>query len=744
MLTAAALLPLALMAGIGLYVMRDQQSARTSQVGLELARSVANAVDAELRSAISVVEALSTTPTLDRNDLDGFRERARRIVAARPGWAAIVLSDGVGTPLVDTRFAPGIEIEPVIDQDSFERAAQTRGPVVGGLTRHRGDGWLFAVRVPVSGGGRLRYVVTALIRPDVVRDVLTRQQVPADWVISIMDAGKRRVARSRAHLETLGGALSDSAQAVVDKGGDEGSGVSYTLEGEESFTPFSRVATSGWTAVLGIPMALIVASAWRSLAVYGGGAVLSIVLGTLAALWVARSITRPIADLRAAAEALGRRERPVAPSTPIREIRDVGIALETAGEALAAGEAERDSLLAKERQAREAAEAADRAKDEFMAVLSHELRTPLNAVFGWARMLQDGQLRDEAMVARAKEAIVRNADVQVQLIDDLLDLSRITSGKMRLDVRAVDLPEVLDGALDVVRPAAAAKGIALTTDFEPIAAPVAGDPGRLQQIVWNLLMNAVKFTPAGGQVELRLRGDESSAEVVVSDTGQGIPADMLPHVFERFRQGDSSSTRTHGGLGLGLALVKHLAELHGGSVSARSDGVGRGSTFVVSLPLRRAAAPDGLLPAPGTLPAGAAPRAVVRLDGLRVLVADDDADARMLAEAVLESAGAEVRSCPTAAAALDLLRRWRPDVLVSDVGMPGDDGYALIGQVRRLPADGGGRTPAVALTAFGGPKDRLRSLAKGFDMHVPKPVDPGELTAIIAGVVDRTPRSVET
>jgi CheY-like chemotaxis protein len=401
-------------------------------------------------------------------------------------------------------------------------------------------------------------------------------------------------------------------------------------------------------------------------------------------------------------------------------------------------EGEREDLLRKERLAREAAETADRAKDEFMAVLSHELRTPLNAMFGWARMLQSGQIRDEATAARAMDAIVRNADVQVQLIDDLLDLSRIISGKMRLEVRQVDMQGVLQGGLDAVRPAAEAKGIRIRTTVEGDSTPVTGDPARLQQIVWNLLMNAVKFTPKGGEVHLQLRRVTSFVQLVISDTGQGIPSDLLPYIFDRFRQADSSSTRTHGGLGLGLALVKHLVELHGGTVVADSPGTGKGATFTVTLPIALPSIAPEPMPSIATSARPVlAPAAVVPLDGLRVIVTDDDAEGLAIAEAILTKAGAEVRKCGSATAAFETLRQWRPDVLVSDIEMPGEDGYSLIRKIRDLPAADGGATPAIALTAYGRAQDRVRCLTAGFNMHVPKPVDPRELTTIIAGVAGR-------
>ena len=732
-LTAAGILPLALITGAGLYLLARQQRAGAQRAGVELARSVGTAVDAELRSSIAVVETLATSLTLDRDDLAGFRDRALRTLRLQPDWAAIVLANPSGAPLVDTRFDPGAVLPSFAEKESLDRVVRSRGPVVGNLAPDGRGGWLFPVRVPVLRRGELRYTVTALVRPENIRGIVTRQRVPADWVISIVDAQGRRVARSRAHEKNLGGRLSESVAAIVAKGGTEGTGEAYTLEGERIFAPYSRVGASGWSAVLGIPTALVEASVNRSLLVYGGAVLLSLLLGTAAALWAATSINRPIAALHGAALALGRRETLPPPDGSIHEINEVAAALTAASEQLARGEAEREELLRNERLAREAAEAADRAKDEFMAIVSHELRTPLNAVYGWARILQSGNLTDEARIARATDAIVRNADVQVQLIEDLLDLSRITSGKMRLNVDTVDLPAVLQAALDAVRPAASAKGIKIETALDPRAGPVGGDSARLQQVVWNLLMNAVKFSPSGARVELRLQRRDSHVEIAVGDTGQGIAPEMLPHVFERFRQADSSSTRAHGGLGLGLALVKHLVELHGGTVTAHSDGKGRGSVFSVRLPVSPPVPatvrhPPEDAPKPETWPGS------VRLDGLRVLVVDNDAEAVSLAEATLAGAGAEVRTCLGAAEAFDLLRRWRPDVLLSDIEMPGEDGYTLMRRVRSLARDQGGDTPAIALTAYGRLQDRQRSLEAGFSVHVPKPVDPGELTAIVAGV----------
>ena len=386
------------------------------------------------------------------------------------------------------------------------------------------------------------------------------------------------------------------------------------------------------------------------------------------------------------------------------------------------------------REAYEEARAANRAKDEFLATLSHELRTPLSAIVGWTHMLRTGQL-DSGTAARAIETIDRNARVQTQLISDILDVSRIVSGKLHLEVRPLELASTIAAALDTVRPSADAKGVVLVSSLEPAGMPVSGDPDRLQQVVWNLLANAIKFTPRGGRVELRLRRANTHAEVVVEDTGPGIPRAFLPHVFERFRQADGSSTRAHGGLGLGLAIVRHLVEAHGGTVRAENAAEGTGSVFTVRLPIMGHEPP--MLAAPADAPALTLQRSQ-DLEGLRVLVVDDEADTRDMVCAILKSQGAQVEVASSAAAALAALPDARPHILVSDVEMPGQDGYELIRQVRLLPGEAGGKVPAAALTAYARPEDRMRALMAGFQIHVPKPVQPAELVAVVASLAGRT------
>lgn len=398
----------------------------------------------------------------------------------------------------------------------------------------------------------------------------------------------------------------------------------------------------------------------------------------------------------------------------------------------------RARLLEHERSAREEAERASRLKDEFLATVSHELRTPLNAILGWAQYLnRDEVAADE--VRQGLDTIVRNSRLQAQLIEDLLDMSRIISGKLRLDVQHVDLSAVIEAALETVTPAAAAKSIRVERVLDPRAGPVRGDSARLQQVVWNLLSNAIKFTPKGGKVQVILARVNSHVEIRVADTGQGIGAEFLPYVFERFRQADGSTTRRHGGLGLGLSIVKSLVELHGGTVGCASEGEGHGATFTVSLPLAvtHARDEDAGREHP-TAPAGRAYHADgITLAGIRALIVDDEPDALVLVKRVLERAGAEVVAAGSAAEAIAALEQGA-DVIISDIGMPELDGYEFLKRVRTVESERGTKTPAIALTAFARSTDRTRALLAGYLLHVAKPVEPSELVAAVASAVGRT------
>jgi PAS domain S-box-containing protein len=384
------------------------------------------------------------------------------------------------------------------------------------------------------------------------------------------------------------------------------------------------------------------------------------------------------------------------------------------------------------------AEQSSRVKEEFLATISHELRTPLNAILGWTRMLRSGKMGTEE-ASKALETIERNARAQSKLIDDLLDVSRIITGKLRMDVRPTDPTSFTDAAIEAVQPAAVAKGISIRKIIDTGAVSVPGDPVRLQQVVWNLLSNAVKFTPRGGRVEVRVERINSHIEILVKDTGQGIPSDFLPHVFDRFRQADQTSTRQHGGMGLGLAIVRHLVELHGGTVSAISEGENHGSTFIVRLPVSPVYqvdnSTDRIHPSAEDLLVSS--ECVDRLDGIRILVVDDELDTRELLKAGLQDCGATVAIASSANEALQQVNETIFDLLISDIGMPMHDGYDLIRRLRALPDEHVMRMPAIALTAYARAEDRMRALRSGYQMHVPKPVELNELVTVILSLAGR-------
>ena len=417
-------------------------------------------------------------------------------------------------------------------------------------------------------------------------------------------------------------------------------------------------------------------------------------------------------------------------------------ALEESRQQLQQALSERQILLDAERAARRDAEQAGRMKDEFLATLSHELRTPLNAIVGWTEILKSEPEQSEDL-AEGLKVIARNAKAQTQIVEDILDMSRILSGKLRLDVQKVDLPALVKAGAETMQPAADAKEVRLQVIVDSSAGPVHGDPNRLQQVFWNLVSNAVKFTPKGGRVQVTLQRVESHLEVTVTDTGGGIAPDFLPHVFDRFRQADATTTRRHGGLGLGLSIVKQIVELHGGSVYASSPGKGQGATFSVHLPLSVAhVVPGGLAAAPAEHPEAEVPldtysAAGDRLKGVSVVAVDDEPDSVAMIHRLLTACGATVRTAITAAEALELIHVEPPMVLVSDIGMPGEDGYALIRKVRALPPERGGRVSALALTAYARTVDRMRALESGFQMHISKPVEPAELIVSVAALATR-------
>ena len=402
---------------------------------------------------------------------------------------------------------------------------------------------------------------------------------------------------------------------------------------------------------------------------------------------------------------------------------------------------ERERLLANEQAARAEAQAANRIKDEFLATISHELRTPLTSILTWGHMLRTGQL-DEAATIRALQAVERSARAQAKLIEDILDVSRIVSGKLKLDIRPTDLLSIIASAIELARPAINTKGIDLQVNVDASVGQIQGDPDRLQQVVWNLLSNAAKFTDPGGRIEVKLERADEHALITVSDTGQGISPEFLPYVFDRFRQAENLLTRRHGGLGLGLAIVHHLVEMHGGTVQAESAGEGQGAVFTVKLPLTESRSLADIEAAEVEHMIGGAEcgsfNSSSLVKGLRVMLVDDDAATREAILAMLEQGGAEVTACSSAAEAMEMMQVCRPHVLVSDLAMPDEDGYSLISKVRALSRIQGGQVPALALTAHVRTEDRLKALSSGYQLFMPKPVEVNELLVSIAALVRGT------
>jgi signal transduction histidine kinase/CheY-like chemotaxis protein len=479
----------------------------------------------------------------------------------------------------------------------------------------------------------------------------------------------------------------------------------------------------------------LIASVKRYLAIAFGVLLAAIAVALPLVARLQRTILDPIMDLVRAARSVSE-EKNFAVRATVLGGDELGLLVRTFNEMLE----QIQTSTAEVAGARDAAESANRAKDEFLAVISHELRTPLSPILAWTRMLRSGDLPPDRAL-HGLDVIERNVRSQAQLIEDLLDVSRIMSGKLRLDVRPIELAPVVEAAVEAVRPTADVKQVRLQVVLDPRAVMVAGDSERLKQVVWNLLSNAIKFTPKGGRVQVVMQCINSHVEIAVADTGKGISREFLPVVFERFRQADSSTTRSYGGLGLGLSIVRNLVELHGGHVRAESQGEGQGATFTVELPIavvhrpltKERAHPRLAVEPPPELPTH-------QLEGLRVLIVDDDEDTLETLRILLTENGAVVRTASSAFAALTEVEEWVPDLLISDIGMPEQDGYALIRKVRALDAAHGGRIPAVALTAYARVEDRLKVLSAGFQLHVAKPIEPAELIAVVGSMADWAPK----
>jgi len=711
----AAVVPLAIMAAYTLYAGYQEQRRQAETAGLDVARALHTAVEAELRRTISVLQVLGNSRSLDALDKAFFLERAQQTLAMEPNWLAIQLADARGEPLLDTRPPGATGIAPVADPDSMQAALKGSGPVVGYLVKTP-TGHALAVRVPVRRNGELRYVLSAVLHPKAILSILSREQAAGGWVVATADARGNRVARTRSTEQSLGTPFSATLREMMAKHGAEGKGPTRNSEGEWVFTAYTRGGDFGWTTAVGGSTSAVDASARDSFTVFGVGVVISMLLGVLAALFMARRIVRPMEELRDAAIGVSRGEAFKVPESDVREIHDVATALAASSEAQDRSLVLREELLTREKAAREAAETSNRAKDEFLAMLGHELRNPLGAISNAATVLGNEHI-DEDAAERSRTIIVRQVGHLSRLTDDLLDAGRALMGKIVLRTRTVDLSAVAMQSLATLKSAHRLGRHRTVEDFETVW--IEADPVRLDQVIGNLVVNAVKYTPDAGTIRISVRREGDEAVLTVSDTGIGIEPELLPHVFDLFRQGSRDLDRSQGGLGIGLTLVRRLAELHGGRASVRSEGTGKGSEFTVRLPV--AAAPN--------LQGEASTRPLSRT-ARHILVVEDNPDARETLAMLLELAGHRVEVAEDGATGLEKALALQPEVALVDVGLPRMDGYEV---ARRIRSSKGIRRPfLVALTGYGAPEDRDRALAAGFDAHLVKPVDPETLAAVLA------------
>ena len=735
LLVAGTLLPVVLFAIAVVHKLSAQEQAKSEQRILLATRNLAETIEHEFSITARTLQAVGASEALEREDLATFHSEAKRVAESQATWLSVILLTPDGRQLVNTRQPFGKPLPSVVEPASLQYVVKTQQPTVGNLAVGKVERSLaFPVRVPIIREQDVQYILTAIITQKALANVVHEQTtIDGEWTRTVVDGQGVVVARTRNPTRFVG---QRGTPSFLKRIGETTEGIyrDTTLEGMQVYVAFCRVGDSAWTVAITVPVEVIQGPSRRAmLLVIGSGLVLLLISGVGAFIF-SRQISISMTSAAAAAEALAKEESPQVSPASIKEVALLGQSLELAADLLSQRDQERAENLIRAEAAREEAEAANRIKDEFLAVLSHELRSPLNPILGWSTLLQTKKL-DEAKTAQALATIQRNAKLQAELIEDLLDVSRILRGKLSLHGAPVNLVAILESALETVRLAAEAKSITLAANLAEDVAFIWGDATRLQQVIWNLLSNAVKFTPEGGQVTVSLVYIHSAAssplssyaQITVSDTGQGIAPDFLPYVFDYFRQGNASTTRKFGGLGLGLAIVRHLVELHGGTVRAESPGEGQGATFTLDLPLMSLEAE--------LEPGSRSAEAMLDLSGLQVLVVDDEADSREFIAFLIEQYGAKVMRAASAEEALAALSHSQPDILLSDIGMPEVDGYRLMQQIRALPAEAGGQIPAIALTAYAAEIDYQQAMAAGFQQHVAKPVEPQKLVQAIVSLV---------
>ena len=712
-IVALGLAPIAILGFVTLVRTAQAQREQVIAATENTASAVSAAIDSDVALAWASLDVLATSPRLANDDWDGFRAEASQLLAQRPHWANVVVSTPAGEQRLNVRVPAGQPMPRRVDAANVAAIAGTGQPRVGNVVFGPViGGFAVAAGVPVLRNGKVAYVITAPMRPDAFRVLLDRQRIPDRGVISVLDAARTTIARSINHEQAVGKPASPSLIAMLESPAAHGSGITTTLEGVPVYTVFRRSALTGWTVAIGLPTSAIDAPVRRSYAALGTALALSLVVGLSAALLAGRAITRPMRELERASVAVSRGEIPPPPRTRLPEIRNAAAALIEA-------QIERERLLrserharVQEREARVLAENANRAKDEFLAMLGHELRNPLAAITNAAHLLElpkaTAALQDEA-----KRIIRRQAQHLGRITEDLLDAGRVVMGKVTLTRAPHDFARIVTHVVDTLRGTGALSLHSVTLHADSVW--VDADATRLEQIAGNLVGNAVKYTPEHGTIAVNVAREGADAVLRVRDDGVGIDADLLARVFDLFVQGPQTVERSQGGLGIGLTLVRRLAELHGGTVAAFSEGAGRGSEFVVRLPA--IAAPD-LVPArDGGGQAGAR---------RRIVIVEDNDDVRRSLRQLLELAGHEVLEAVDGPGGVALIVRERPDVALVDIGLPGLDGHGVARAVRARIGD---TARLVALSGYAPPAENAPST---FDAYLVKPVDPDRLDELLA------------
>ncbi|HKQ12564.1 MAG TPA: ATP-binding protein [Steroidobacteraceae bacterium] len=717
-IVVAGLLPLILLAFATLLYNAQTQRRQQIQTAANTMRSVMAAVDAELRTSLASLDALAASPRLQARDFNGFYAEARALLERRPSWANIVLSDSTSQHLVNVRLPLGAPLPRSIDPGAIEATVRAGVPGVGNLIWSPVlNMYVFAVRLPVREGDKIPYVLTAVLRPEAVLEIVKRHVLPEGATVVVLDGRRTVVARTRNHSAWVGKPPSDTLMEMLERGED--TAVTTTLEGVSVYTVYHRSSETGWSAAIGIPKATVDAPVIRSYTVLGGSILASVMLGLGAAFFTGRTVTGPMRKLERAAASVARGEAPMLPETDLPEIRQAMLAL-------LAAHIEREKLLHSERRARLleqnarlAAELANKTKDEFLAMLGHELRNPLAAIATAAQVLDQSEQGQRKDVEQHAKAIIRRQVRHLgKLTDDLLDAARVMMGKIVLDRRPVDLAQVVSNTVDTLRNTGQLQRHECRTELESVWVNV--DPTRIDQVLANLLTNAVKYTPPPGRIEVFVRREAGEAVFSVRDSGLGLEPELLPRIFDLFVQGERGLDRSQGGLGIGLTLVRRIAELHGGHVEARSEGAGKGSEFIVHLPAIEA-------PAEIAAPARSARNSTRR----RIAVVEDNDDVRASLRVLLEMDGHDVVEAKDGLQGVDTILRENADIALVDIGLPSLDGYAVARAVRSRA-----QRPVllVAITGYGSQGDAERGAQAGFDAYMVKPVDATVLTELIARV----------